>query len=496
MIITDISKCRGIEKCETCPFKEFSKCMEVCPTNAIKLIDNKAFSCITCGTCARECPNNAIKKNEFGGYYVDRRRCNGCGTCEIVCPINIIKMKKEEKIVNKTKKAVVYPDGICVMCGLCVEVCPYDARMYFDLNDLKNRKNKALAERYLKIFNSGAVKSINIKGMVDDNISTIDEGKKTARSTDIRTSIVIDREKCDECGKCIYLCPKNTILEKEEVDGCTRCNICGDVCPNNAINFGEVNTEKCILCENCIKKCPKNALQVLNFKVVKIKKDSKTMPLKHCINCGLCADNCPTGALKIENNRVFYDPNSCKLCDTCVNICPQGVRINKGKFIEGGCVLCGICIDVCPKESIKIEEIKRFDVIKDENCIGCGTCSNVCPNDAITVKIIKFKNEISKSIKREIIFNNNCVMCENCAIHCPRDVIPNTTGYKKIVDRNNSFIRTDFDFCVSCGLCNKICPNDAVDKGKFDWDKCEFCSACANICPTHAISIYRTWVEK
>ncbi|WP_421077691.1 4Fe-4S binding protein [Methanothermococcus sp. Ax23] len=490
MIITDISKCRGIEKCETCPFKESSKCMKVCPTNAIRLMDNKAFSCITCGTCARECPNNAIKKNEFGGYYVDRRRCNGCGTCEKACPINIIVMKKEEKIVNNNKREFSYPDGICVMCGLCAEVCPYDARMYFNLKDLKSKKNRALAERYLSMFNRGTIKGNEIS-----DIGHI-ESKPNSRLMEVRVSINIDREKCAECGKCVYLCPKNTILEKEEVDGCTRCNICGDVCPKDAINCGEVDTETCILCGNCIEKCPKDALQISNFKVVKIKEDKKTIPLKHCINCGLCADKCPAGALKIENNKVLYDPSSCKLCNACVNVCPQGVRINKGEVVDGGCVLCGICIDVCPKDAISIEEIKRFDVIKDENCIGCGTCSNVCPRDAITVKIIKFKNEICKSIKREVVFDENCIMCENCAIHCPRDVIPNTTGYKNIIDRDNSFIRTDFDFCVFCGLCNKICPNDAVDKGKFDWDKCEFCSACANICPTHAISIYRKWVEK
>lgn len=488
MIITDINKCRGIEKCETCPFKEVSKCMEVCPTNAIKLIDNIAFSCITCGTCARECPNKAIKKNEYGGYYVDRRRCNGCGTCEKVCPIKIITMKKEEKIVKNKKREFVYPEGICVMCGLCVEICPYDARLYFDVNDLKSEKNKMLADRYLKIFKN---KKLDITDNKEESkIKTKHEIKNT------RTSIKIDREKCEECGKCVYLCPKNTILEKEEVDGCTRCNICGNVCPNDAIKYGEVDVEKCVLCGNCIEKCPKNALIISDFKVVKVKEDLKTIPLKHCVNCGLCVNNCPEGALKFDDNKILYDPNKCKLCNICVNICPQKVRINKGSKIGGGCVLCGICERNCPADAIELVNIKKFDRIKDENCIGCGTCSNVCPNDAITVKIFKFKNEIQKSIKCEVIFNNNCVMCENCAIHCPRDIIPNTTGYKKYVDRENSYIWTDFDFCVLCGLCNKICPNNAIDKGKINWDNCEFCSACVNICPTHAISIHRKWIEK
>ncbi len=518
MIITDINKCRGIEKCETCPFKEVSKCMEVCPTNAIMLIDNKAFSCITCGTCARECPNKAIKKNEYGGYYVDRRRCNGCGTCEKVCPIKIIVMKKGEKSVRDGTKEVAYPDGICVMCGLCADICPYNARMYFDVKDLKNEKNRMLAERYLKIFKNRKL-DFNSTGIVDkssnathDRYNTHDanskdgnkKGSKNGEMEKIKqyinrkdkTSIKINRETCEECGKCVYLCPKKTIVEKENIDGCTKCNICHDVCPNDAIEYGCVDYEKCVLCENCIKKCPKNALNISDFKIVKIKEDLKTVPLKHCINCGLCSDNCPADALRLENNRILYDPSKCELCNTCVNICPQNVRINKGTKIDGGCVLCGICEDNCPVNAISVISVKKFDKIKDRNCIGCGTCSSVCPNDAVTVKISRFKNEIHKSIKCEVIFNNNCVMCENCAIHCPRDVIPNTTGYKRYVDRENSYIWTDFDFCVFCGLCNKICPNDAINKGKINWDKCEFCSACVNICPTHAISIHRKWTEK
>jgi energy-converting hydrogenase B subunit K len=496
MIITDINKCRGIEKCETCPFKEVSKCMEVCPTNAIILMDNKAFSCITCGTCARECPNKAIKKNEYGGYYVDRRRCNGCGTCEKVCPIKIIKMKKDERIIKNKKRELVYPEGICIMCGLCADICPYNARMYFDVNDLKSEKNRMLADRYLKIFKHKKLNKLNISGTIDNGNKSDNKAKHGNNTLNDRISIKIDREKCEECGKCVYLCPKNTILEKKKVDGCTRCNICGDVCPNDAIKYGEVDAEKCVLCGNCIEKCPKGALDIFDFKIVKTKDDLKTIPLKHCVNCGLCADNCPEGALKFENGKIFYEPNRCKLCNICVEICPQNVRINKDSKIDGGCVLCGICEEICPVNAITITKVKKFDRIEDNNCIGCGTCSNVCPNNAITVKINRFKNEIHEYIKCEVIFNNDCVMCENCAIHCPRDVIPNTTGYKKEIDRENSYIWTDFDFCVLCGLCNKICPNNAINKGKIDWDKCEFCSACVNICPTHAISIHRKWIEK
>ncbi|HIP90018.1 MAG TPA: 4Fe-4S dicluster domain-containing protein, partial [Candidatus Nanopusillus sp.] len=427
MIITDVKKCLNDEKCREVSKNNLPICIEVCPTNATIMLDGKSYSCITCGACARECPNKAIKKNEFGGYYVDRKKCNGCGTCEVICPINIIKIKKEEKIIGNRKREVAYPEGICVMCGLCVETCPHNGRMFFDLRDLKDKKNRALADRYLQIFNKNKEK----KGSLSLQEKREEESISN-RTLEVRVSININRDLCRDCGKCIYLCPRNSILEKDEVDGCTKCNLCGEACPVDAIINGNVDDTKCVLCGNCIDKCPKDVLKIENFKVSKVKEDREIIPLRYCINCGLCADKCPKGALQIKDNRILYDPNLCNMCGTCIKVCPQGVRVKRGEKVDGGCVLCGICMESCPENAISIKEIEKFQSIKDKNCIFCGTCSNVCPVDAITVKILKFKgnNKNESNSIGEILFNENCIMCENCAIHCPRDVIPNTTGYK------------------------------------------------------------------
>ncbi|WP_231624088.1 4Fe-4S binding protein [Methanobrevibacter arboriphilus] len=51
------NKCEGI-----------GECVKICPTEAIRLINGKAFSCITCGgACFEACPNQAIFKNRYGG---------------------------------------------------------------------------------------------------------------------------------------------------------------------------------------------------------------------------------------------------------------------------------------------------------------------------------------------------------------------------------------------------------------------------------------------
>jgi ferredoxin len=48
-----------IEKCSAC-----ESCIEICPTEAISLVDGHAYidpdECIECGSCLAECPEEAI----------------------------------------------------------------------------------------------------------------------------------------------------------------------------------------------------------------------------------------------------------------------------------------------------------------------------------------------------------------------------------------------------------------------------------------------------
>ena len=47
-------------------------------------------SCVSCGTCAGECPVNAISQGD-GQYVIDADTCISCGTCAGVCPTGAIK---------------------------------------------------------------------------------------------------------------------------------------------------------------------------------------------------------------------------------------------------------------------------------------------------------------------------------------------------------------------------------------------------------------------
>lgn len=46
-------------------------------------------SCVSCGTCAGECPVEAISAGDTT-YEIDADKCIDCGTCAGVCPTEAI----------------------------------------------------------------------------------------------------------------------------------------------------------------------------------------------------------------------------------------------------------------------------------------------------------------------------------------------------------------------------------------------------------------------
>ncbi|MGL6299191.1 MAG: 4Fe-4S binding protein, partial [Methanobacteriaceae archaeon] len=286
------------------------ECIKECPTDSIRLINGKAFSCITCGKCEEVCPNSAVFQNKYKGYVVDRSKCNGCGICEFNCPVNAIKI---EDGVTK---------GICARCGICTDYCPEHARIDgFDLveeNQLKYLKSLNLAIPNAKTFTS--------------------QEKDSSRNC-----VTTDLNDCILCGRCDYYCPTNAIIVKNDQEGfCTSCRVCSDLCPADAIEKGVIDNSKCVLCLDCIKNCPNKAIIIKerNDFELEIKKPNDTEitgSIVSCLNCGLCAENCESGALKQVNGKIRYSPKLCLKCDkeTCISICPvQTLRIDNYTNIE------------------------------------------------------------------------------------------------------------------------------------------------------------------
>lgn len=446
-------------------------CVKECPTKAIKLVNGKAFSCITCGMCYESCPNNAIFKNKYGGYVVDRAKCNGCGICMFNCPTYNITIED----------GTVY--GICSRCGLCEDVCPNHART--DGYDLIKEKQ----DKYID--------------SLDLSLPDYEFPEKSEKKVVQRTAYVTDLDKCIMCGRCDYKCPTDAINVNfdREMGICTECRLCEDACPTNSIKDLKVNHDTCTLCLNCIKVCPRDAIPLNDFKVDINKIDQKTKgSIISCINCGLCADVLDNDSLVFKNGQLRYDPvkdikEGPSNHSDAINICPVStlketdgsiVDDSEDSILSGYCVSCGECVKACDLVHARSLETYEWDGSVSDDCISCGICCEVCPKDAITLHRGKVQVDLDK-----------CVLCERCAIHCPKDAIPKTSMAKKVID--GGFNQIDPILCIGCGLCQKICPEDAITKEgneyKVNEDKCIYCGACKNACPSNAFIFERNFKD-
>ncbi len=92
------------------------------------------YGCMGLGTCAKNCPFDALHMGPDGLPKVDEKKCTGCGKCESVCPKHVIAMapigshvsvlcNSKDKGADARKLCSV----ACIGCGICKKSCPYDA---------------------------------------------------------------------------------------------------------------------------------------------------------------------------------------------------------------------------------------------------------------------------------------------------------------------------------------------------------------------------------
>ncbi len=88
-----------------------------------------------------------------------------------------------------------------------------------------------------------------------------------------------------------------------------------------------------------------------------------------------CENTCKFGAIKVVNGKSVIDPEKCKNCGMCAQVCPyQAIQ----KIIVP-------CENACPVGAIAKNE-EGFAQIDFEKCISCGKCVAACPFGAVHEK--------------------------------------------------------------------------------------------------------------
>lgn len=139
-----------------------------------------------------------------------------------------------------------------------------------------------------------------------------------------------------------------------------------------------------------------------------------------------------------------------------VKNCVSAMKISGGfKSCIYACLGFGNCADVCANSAIKITD--GVAEIIGEKCGGCGACVNACPKGLIKLVPISAKYVVKCSSKDKGIDTKNsckagCISCKICEKNCPNDAIH--------VENNVAVI--DYRKCISCGICKEKCPRHII----------------------------------
>ena len=118
-LFVDSTKCSGCNACKiACSLNLFQENNPKKSALVVKpLFPNPGIYvvsvCTQCGDCAVVCPDEAIKKNAIGAWFVDFDDCSLCEACVPECPEDVMFVRTV--LANTAWK--------CDLCGDCVDVC-------------------------------------------------------------------------------------------------------------------------------------------------------------------------------------------------------------------------------------------------------------------------------------------------------------------------------------------------------------------------------------
>jgi len=174
-------------------------------------------------------------------------------------------------------------------------------------------------------------------------------------------------------GKGDRLRPPGALDEPEFQKACSRCFKCGDVCPNQCIQY----------------QGPEDGPARAFTPYIQAR-------ARACTLCGECAKVCPTGAL-----RPFETTREGWLAGVDMGM----ARVNTGLCYSFNGRTCGACYRACPLagQALKIGlyETPHIDMTK---CVGCGLCEQACLHVPQAIRVIPREHLTSRLPGKRVTF--------------------------------------------------------------------------------------------
>jgi ferredoxin len=295
--------------------------------------------------CRYLCPLGGLL-SVFSLFGIFKRKvsnqCTDCGVCQKVCPMDAIPAGEYKKTRIRE----------CIQCRTCVIACPDKAISFPVVPAVTGPDIDAKFDVSRRAFLCSAGAGVASAFLIPSNpASQLRAGKIIRPPGALPEKLFLDT--CARCGECLRSCVTNTIqmsFLEAGLEGmwtprllmrhayCEQsCNLCGRVCPTQAIRslpmedrkYAKIGTavlkkERCLvwaqdkLCLICDEQCPYNAIV---FKVV----DGMRRPFvqaNKCNGCGVCEKVCPiegdSAVVVVPTNEIrlaegAYEPEAKRL---------------------------------------------------------------------------------------------------------------------------------------------------------------------------------------
>lgn len=260
--------------------------------------------------------------------------CTGCTRCALTCKPGAIRTASPAAAVRSAADITILPSE-CTVCLDCLHNCAKDSMRFMPAQPTFRAATPAQEfDLSRREFLQAA-----LLGLAGVALLRIDTRQRVRSSWLIRPPGVMDETeflaKCVRCGECLRVCPTTALQPASSQAGVEGgwtpvlaprvgycdygCNICGQVCPSQAIprltlaekrqqvlGKASVNRNRCLPwasntpCIVCEEMCPtpQKAIRLENVTVTDesgaLIELQRPYVLRHlCIGCGICENHCP-----------------------------------------------------------------------------------------------------------------------------------------------------------------------------------------------------------
>ena len=347
----DLASCtRAVSK-----FSECTKCVDVCPVETIKIVDNipsfTPSACVDCGGCVGVCPTEAFSLGEFStvefffSILEDKDRLISCKK-NLPC-ISVLSVEHLISIALASDEAITLDLGHCHNCDikepLYEQILTNIEEANFILSSFCDKQLISEDLAYLPIgidieseedvvsSRRSFLSNISLKGAVknkeafDEAVNADDE-----KRFEIDDSVIskIKEHRLPDKRKILFTTLKRVtkpeqyeVVPEEEVSftsqkfvdkSCTNCQICYRICPTGALSSD-------------------SKFSLINFDAML------------CLKCRLCHDACEIDAIGLQGGfeiKEFFEPTQHTLAKFDIKRCNEC-----GSYFtyQGGEVICSRC---------------------------------------------------------------------------------------------------------------------------------------------------------